>query len=505
MIKQLTYYPVTKSPITAIRLAEKNNLAVVTIYHTSTKKLTSAQIMKKFNITDKDMIHFDDEKHEDFLHKPDKPFEFHSHIMIAENKLKNYLEAVFKNTRMEDYHLKRIFGKDQEKTFKDGSKITKKGFIDEKQIMKNLENKFNYLIKTDLVSEKELAQFFKKRGNWEPYNYGEDPNQYLALFDPEFWGEPDFFRFRSLSRNILKDRKLVTDQGNLLPYLMNKNRELDKYVQLYDRIYDLNDLYKKPSNLEDIDKKHKYFIKGVRYRLFSPVNSDDLNRFLITDDFQDFKDYVLTIIERNKHIWNKDFIKSSNNERKWYFRSVTPFYNENTLRYDEKNFLVKCHYIFKPSLEKGDNDQGFIHKDFRIYSSKIKFSKKDFTNPAMHYYNQLAKQDFEDYMLKNHSAKYHRYCISQIKNILKLITGTIDSKCFAENKSCFILLEASFFIKKDYKVFLWDIDERVSYFKEKKTYLDILEGIMKNIVDPLFPPKNKAPVYDNFIKISQTD
>ena len=96
---------------------------------------------------------------------------------------------------------------------------------------------------------------------------------------------------------------------------------------------------------------------------------------------------------------------------------------------------------------------------------------------------KISKIKLKDYMEKNHSSKNYRYILSQIKTIFTSIKKAIISNCFPENKYCFLLLQASFYIRTDFRILLWNLDERVDYFNEKKTYLDILEGVMSKIIN----------------------
>ena len=134
----------------------------------------------------------------------------------------------------------------------------------------------------------------------------------------------------------------------------------------------------------------------------------------------------------------------------------------------------------------------------RITTSNTKFDEDDFKNPKMHYYDNITDVSLEDYL---GNGKNYKNVMKQIKNIFKIITQSMNGKCYEENKYCFITFKSQIYIQKDYRVFIWTIDDNINYFNEKETYLDILGGIMYHIIDPIFPPKNKVEKYKNFIDL----
>ena len=332
-----------------------------------------------------------------------------------------------------------------------------------------------------MVNEKDLKTFFESRGNWKDYEYGEDHGLYLLYYDPKFWNIKGYYSYKPMIRNIIDNRKMISDKGNVLPYLLNENKDLEYYIKVYDGVVNVYKIYQNPYLLEDMKK---YFDNS--YKLFTPVIGN-ISKNRIFDDFKTFEKYVNKLIKNNEKDWKKGIVKKKNfvkktdaiskktieSEEKWYLRDIT----KNLLLYDGKEFL---------------------HKDMRITTSNTKFDEDDFKNPKMHYYDNITDVSLEDYL---GNGKNYKNVMKQIKNIFKIITQSMNGKCYEENKYCFITFKSQIYIQKDYRVFIWTIDDNINYFNEKETYLDILGGIMYHIIDPIFPPKNKVEKYKNFIDL----
>lgn len=81
-------------------------------------------------------------------------------------------------------------------------------------------------------------------------------------------------------------------------------------------------------------------------------------------------------------------------------------------------------------------------------------------------------------------------------NIFKYITENIDSSCYPENQYCYMIYQVLIIDNT-----IVDIKYDLDYDNNKELFLDILEGIVYHIIDPIFTPLKKANKYKNFIKI----
>ena len=486
MIDSVTYYPKTKTALEVIRIVKENNKAVITIYYSLVKNLVSKKVREKFKIKSSDIIEREHEDHKDYFHKPEKPFEFHTHIIIDLDKVQDFLKYLFNSIKFEKYHFDRLFEKNKNKKFSDGSIITTKGYIEDKKIVSKQE--YNYVVLSDLVTKEEIKDFFEKRGNWKEFDYGTDPLQYFIFYDSKKWNVQSYYMYRSLFRNSIDSRVINLNKNKLLNYFF-EDKDLKKYIKEENVLLNIYELIKKPHIMEKLSaqifsSEDKIFLLN-RSILF---NSQDFAKFLKRNKKQAELRTTKEIIGQGPV--RKKIIKNYEN---FYLKNISDFYNDKVLKYKEKQFIIDFHFVYKPKFFDEDEEKIFIHKDFRLKTTKKKYNINNFEL----FFEDITNIGLQEYFQK----KNYNLIIKQIKDIMSKIKINLDGKCYPENKYCFYLFHASFYITNEHKIIFWQLDDNIDYFNEKKTYFDILEGIMSSIIDPILKPHKKIAKYKNFLEI----
>lgn len=452
-----TYYPNTKTVINALRITEKKNDFIVTIYYRDNQKLVKQDVMKKFQIKDVDNIMRDHHDHEAIFHKKDKPFEFHAHLKVK----KKYLFDFLKTLGLENLHINRFKKEIKDQKFKDGSIME----IEALKIMKD-HKEHSYLILNNLASQEEIDNIFKVRGNWKEFEYGDDPYLDLFFIDHRFFTINFFYIHNNIIKNVFDNN--LKERG----------------------IINLYKIFKNPSLLEKI--------KINNYILLFPLTNQQLSTTKIFKDTKNLTKYIRKIIKDNQNNWKKGIVKITQTEEtdqmvrkkktdsqdKWLLRDMQNFYDGQVLLYQGKEFVLTMHYIFTP-----EGNKGFLHNQIKITTADIKYNQKDFSNPKMHFFNNYLNIDVKDFL----GRKYNSF-IKQAKEEIK-----IEGKCYPENKYCFMIFRVQIYLDKDYKLHIWSIDNQLDYFNDKKIFLDILDGISYHILDKIFPPVNKVKKYKNFL------
>ena len=222
----------------------------------------------------------------------------------------------------------------------------------------------------------------------------------------------------------------------------------------------------------------------------------------IIKEYKELEDYSVNVVLAKKDSqWKGQNIKEENIKK-----FVLQEYILDPLLYRKRKFNLRIQlFIFE--------NTGFYFPETLVFTAKDDYKKSEFQNKDIHFTQR--KGSLIGIFLPNNfkiDKGKKEFILNQIEDLLKKIVKSSSFKCYKENKMCYHWFGIDAMITKDFEIKLLEINSQVGvywtdwyeirYPKTDKDYASVLfESQMVDIVDKIFPPKNKINDKSYFIKI----
>jgi hypothetical protein len=339
-------------------------------------------------------------------------------------------------------------------------------------------DKHTYLIKTDYLDLAMVADEFKKRGNWVPFDPVRHEKLDFFYIDGLHIADRSLFSIKSELKNLIGDtKKMVTVKSNLytnLSKIPGSNRFLP-----WTREFDI-----KGQDISFLNQFRKYFDKGRPY-ICKIVNMGEGQNIITTDKFSEFRAFMSRYFKMLKT--NPKMIIN-----KWVLQE----YITRPYLINDRKFHIRLILVFQP----GNKPSYYMHHS-RIALAEQPYVHGDWTNKDIHdtHFHRRAGLSWPyDFQL---SEKDMKDIYDQYDFILSCIVSSIPPSCYPDSKHCYEIFGVDLMLTDDLTVKLIEVNDRIgisadSYFKTK-----LFRGIMSLVVDKYFPPKNEQLLPGNFFVI----
>ena len=327
-------------------------------------------------------------------------------------------------------------------------------------------NYFTIIHNDNKILEEEFEKEFKKRGNWKKSTKNID-----FLYIDETKSIKNKMSDKKVGiKNIinLKSVENVIDKFKLIDNLQKKFPDFAKKYTLQQF------LIKKNKKYPELTKK---FDKNVW--ILKPIDSFAGKGIKIFDNFNDFDKF-----------------------NKTYNEYVLQSYIRNPLLIQGKKFHLRM-FLLETIIDNKINT--YLLRKGAIITASKKFKLNSFNDKNIHNSHLKSTDErliFPDDYLKIFNLKKTIEIFKNIIRICKKIAILLkDTKCYPESKDCYYLFGLDIMITDDDRVLLIECNKKTGiYFK---LVPEIVETTFKNIIDKIYPPKNKIE-YNNdfFYKIS---
>ena len=314
--------------------------------------------------------------------------------------------------------------------------------------------------------EEEFEKEFKKRGNWKKSSKNID-----FLYIDETKSIKNKMSDKKVGiKNIinLKSVENVVDKFKLIDNLQKKFPDFAKKYTLQQFLIKKN---KKYPELKKEFNKNTWIMK--------PTDSFAGKGIKIFDNFNNF--------EKFNKIYNEYVLQS---------------YIRNPLLINGKKFHLRM-LLLETIIDNKINT--YLLRKGAILTASKKFKLNSYNDKNIHNSHRKSTDErliFPDDYLKIFNLKKTIEIFKHIIRICKKIAILLkDTKCYPESKDCYYLFGLDIMITDDDRVLLIECNKKTGiYFK---LVPEIVETTFKNIIDKIYPPKNKIE-YNNdfFYKIS---
>jgi len=329
---------------------------------------------------------------------------------------------------------------------------------------------YTYYIKAKNIDE----NIFKERGNWKRYRNGDKLN-FLFIEQSQFAPEKRFYNMEiDIENKLIYEGK---DKYNLINSFLNSKVRGEKNLVMDQILIDIN------------KQSYQTFIKDNKVYILKPVKGYAKKGIEIIENKKDFR-VLYTEIRKKKD----------------YDLWVVQEYITNPLLYLGKKFHFRCYYILT------QDNKAYLYHNFTILRAKNKYKKGDYKNQDIHISRYIPEDEkIRKKLLINDENKgaftAEEYSLIK-KGLLKVhrkIKDKIDYKCYPNAKNCFQIFGSDVIFTDDYKPKLIELNASPSFDNKKLLFgsnqKPVLEGIMQEIVDKKFPPKNKIKRNNHLIKL----
>jgi len=237
-------------------------------------------------------------------------------------------------------------------------------------------------------------------------------------------------------------------------------------------------------NPNNIDDKIINFIQPKKFYIVKPIYGSKGSNIL---RIKNKKDFLNSLPELVKIQLNRDrFLKDDKN-------LILQEYIEKPLLYKKRKFHIRAYVILN------DSGKGFLSLPLFIILAKKEYKLSNFEDNDIH---DTHSNDLEEKIDDKNTGQFNKEQYLKIKKgiikISKLFIKKAKIKCYDNVKNCFNVFGLDIMFKKDYTPILIEanITPGILYHNI------LLEGIMQEIVDKKFPPKNKPKEVKRFIKLN---
>jgi hypothetical protein len=363
-------------------------------------------------------------------------------------------------------------------------------------------HKYTYLIKQEYLDDKipltniskidEFKKEFIKRGNWIEYDQknSNEPIDFVYM-DGKYLVDKSLWKYKKNLDSIVDmvgDNHSISDKYNLLENLRKKTNINHKHL-LNQTFINLYNIYKNPTQLNSF----KSFFDKYKVLIFKPIHGikgQDMETF---DNFNKFKIFVNDLIDKRKYKFkhfNLQEYNKMNIEKKHHIYNIEWVLQEyiiNPLLYKDRKFHMRGYFMY---YRKNNTKVGYLLDNMTLFTAKDPYKTTDVGNKDIHdthYKNTMIGINFRNDITDMIGPEKTKYVMDQILHIFKNVLKIINAKCFQEIKHCFQIFGCDIMITNDFTVKLIETN-----YMPGSPKIELLQHLMTNIVDPLFPPKNKT-------------
>ena len=362
---------------------------------------------------------------------------------------------------------------------------------------------YSYLIKQEFLNDKipltnttKIDLFkkeFEKRKKWIPYDESNPTKQVDFIYmDGKYIVDKSLWKYNKIlssSVDMASDNHSISDKYKLIENLKNKTNINTKHI-LNQRFINLYNIYKNPPILVT----YKQLFDKYKVLIFKPIHGikgQDMETF---DNFDKFKTFVTKLVTRMQHKlknFNQQEYNKMGIERRYQLYNIEWILQEyiiHPLLYNERKFHMRGYFIYYKPFNKPK--EGYILDNMTLFTAKEPYKTSDVANKDIHdthYKNTMIGVSFKDNITDMIGPEKSKYVMDQIIHIFTNVLKIINAKCFSESKNCFQIFGCDLIITKDLIVKLIETN-----YMPGSPKIEVLQNIMKEIVDPLFPTKNKT-------------
>ena len=325
--------------------------------------------------------------------------------------------------------------------------------------------------------EKANHDIFKRRGNWRKYKKGDKKIDFVYVD-----------RYIKFDKKFLYNLDVKIENFAMILEGENKREIVDLFLKdPKNRKYVPNQVAFNPRNIEE--KVLNFIQKGKIYIAKPIAGASGENIEIIKNK----KEFISNIPNFKKSFFRRD--KQIKDGKNWVLQE----YIEKPLLYKKRKFHIRAHVIL--SNEK----KGFLDKQLLLYPSKKNYKLADFKNKDIHDSHgtgnkniEVLKEDFKG----NFTQKEYDKIKKGVIKICKIFIKKAILKCYEGLDSCFIFFGLDIMFLEDFTPIFIEANITPGIIGSYKNYHNIiLEGVMQNIIDKKFPPKNKPREEKRFIKL----
>ena len=326
------------------------------------------------------------------------------------------------------------------------------------------------------------------------------------------------------------DEKILTNRGNWRKYKQNEKKVDFLMIEKSETTEGLSNFYDKHVGIENsidinIARLDKYsfienFLKIPTERKYVPDQVALTPKKLSNKAIKfanEKKECLVKPVNASKGIGI--FHVSSGEELKKKFWKINKTYNPRQRQLKQKNKIhwLLQEYIDDPMLYKGykfhirtyyivtSDGQQFLSKKSYLMTAKKKYKKGNYNDLDIHdtHFDKNKEIIFGEKTLEGFTLSQYRKMKEDIIEIHKTFISKINNVvCYDNTDLCYIILGVDIMFTNDGQVKVLELNSSPGMQRYKMNISNyLLEGIMQEIVDKKFPPKNKLKINNHLIKL----
>ena len=372
--------------------------------------------------------------------------------------------------------------------------------------------KYTYLIKQEfledkipLTSTKKINVFeneFIKRGNWVKFNENSPAGSTIDFLytDGKYLVDKSLYKYNKVLTtfvNMADDNHAISDKYNLIENLkktdINPKHLLD---QFYLNMYEIYNNRLIVENYKELFDKYKVLI-------FKPKNGLKGENIMVFDKFDDFTKFINDfLLQNNSKLKTFDLEKYNklgmvSKYHQYNIEWILQEYIINPMLFRNLKFHLRGYFVYYKPFNK--EKEGYIQDNMTLFTAKKPYKLGDYYNKDIH--DTHHKSSLEGITFKNNLTEMlgqekSKDILNQTIHIFKNVLKIINANCYPESKNCFNIFGFDLMITSDFNVKIIETN-----FMPGSPRIDLLQNIMTEIVDPLFPPKHNVSKLYSLIKL----
>ena len=352
---------------------------------------------------------------------------------------------------------------------------------------------YTYLVRTDYFKDDYIDDCFKARGNWHKITdnhlaeYKHKTIDFIYI-DGLNYINPKYYNLRSYLKNTVTDDKQSISHKHNLIQNFSKSSQSAKYIIPTMEI-DMLDYY------NGVGPLISSFFKPGKIYIFKPVSGMAGQGIKIVSNFRDLDKYMMEIISKNKHNWNKynqsiDITKNAIRAKEPLRVWVLQEYIMNPLLFTENGKNYKYHirhfYLYQPG-----NNPSYFKNTGKIALAKKPYVNGDWGNPDIHDTHFHGNSNYSWPESTNLTSAQLQTINEQIHDFYTYLDSAINAGCYAESKYCYELFGIDLMITQDYKLKVLEVNAGLGLGTNTTANKEeLFNGILELIVDTKRPPIN---------------
>jgi hypothetical protein len=323
--------------------------------------------------------------------------------------------------------------------------------------------KNTYMIKTSLVSTDFIEKDLNKRGIWKKFDPNLHKNPDFIYVDGTYDYDKRLYKYKSYLKNLISNNFLVTEK-----YRLANEGKISK--ELYE--YNLETYIFIPRS--HFLPKYKSLFDGRKWIVKRNLSfsGKDIGLFV---DYEKFVSFILPY-------------EAQEEKTKKYDTFVIQEYITNPLLFKKKKFHIRLPFtVFDHKV--------LVPNKYLLFTAKDDYINGDWKNKKIHDSHSTSTDGHYTFQEDLKLSKKDRESIEkQITEMLKKF-GNIEFKCYNDDDRCFMIFGADIMITDDYQIKLIEINKKIGKtvdMEESRAFWEEYTlGELYNVVDSVFPPKNK--------------